>query len=121
MHRTMPLVLGLLLAACGESSVGSVEASCVAGVNVDGTTFTSGGPHRVEPEDVGDVYMEVSVYTGCQDEGVVRDGPWEPGVSNFLAVGTQLHRVDGFEPRERLTHWSDVIDEWLPLIPLPQG
>ena len=122
MHRTIPLILGLLLAGCDASTL-EVDGSCVAAVNVDGTDFTSGGSPSVAPADVGEVHMEVTIYTGCQDQGwpTKEALEWAPGTSNFLPVGTQIHRVEGFPAAERLTHWSDVIDEWLPLAPLPRA
>jgi hypothetical protein len=36
-------------------------------------------------------------------------------------VGTALHTFADYEPEERLAVWSDVIDEWRVLAPVPEG
>ena len=120
MRHPMLLMLGLQLAACGESTTSVTAGACIAAVNVDGVTFTSGMELSVAPADVGAVHLEVTVYTGCQDTpgATWETTPWVSGVSNFLPVGTPIHRVEAFSPSERLAYWSDVIHEWLPLEPL---
>ena len=122
MRAPAALLFLTALAACGGSAVG-VEGSCVAAVNVDGIDFTGGGLGSIPPDRVGTVHAEVSVYTGCQDQGWPTQEAleWAPGTSNFLPVGTRIHRVDGFSAHERLTYWSDVVDEWLALTPLPRA
>jgi hypothetical protein len=108
--------LGLLV-ACGESTV-AVEGSCVAAVNIDGTTYHPASLPPVLAEDVGAFYVEVTLNTGCLDQG---EPPVElgHGESNFLEVGTKIHRVDGFEPEERLALWAPIVGEWSPLVPHP--
>jgi hypothetical protein len=115
-RATVTLAVGLL-AACGEATL-DVDGSCVAVVNVGGTLYTPASLPSVAPADVGPVHVEVTLDTGCLDQGQpsVELGH---GESNFLDVGTKIHRVDGFEPEERLTHWSDVVEEWLLLAPAP--
>jgi hypothetical protein len=123
MHRAIPLMVGVLLTACGEATpTVIVEGACVAAVNVDGVEFTDDDSPPVPPADVGEVHAVVTVYTGCQDQGRPTNEAleWAPGTSNFLPVGTQIHRVEGFSPTERLAYRADPIDEWLPLAPLRQ-
>lgn len=117
MRHPIPLLLGLLLAACSASTTSVTAGACIAAVNVDGVTFTSGATPSVAPADVGPVHLEVSVYTGCQDTpGPTWEAtPWASGASNFLPVGTPIHRVEGVSPAERLAYRSDVLAEWLPL------
>ena len=117
--RAPAFLLLTALAGCGGSTLG-LEASCVAAVNVGGIDFTGGGLPSVPPDQVGAVHAEVRVHTGCQDQGSTTKEAleWAPGTSNFLPVGTRIHRVDGFSAMERLTYWSDTVDEWLSLIPL---
>ncbi len=107
------VVLGLLVAAaagaCGQSPT-DVEGTCVAVVNVDGVFM--GTESGVVPADsVGDEYLTITRNTGCLDQGQPAD-PLAPGESNFLEVGTALHRVPGFGPTERLAYRIDT-GEWL--------
>jgi hypothetical protein len=114
---TVMLAAAGLLAGCDDSAFG-VDGLCVAVVNVDGTFYTPASLPSVEPGDVGAVRIEVTLNTGCLDQG---EPPVElgPGDSNFLDEGTQIHRVAGFEPGERLTYWAPVVQEWLALAPTP--
>jgi len=115
MHAKLALLLAAVLWACGPSTV-DVSGGCIAAVNVDGVLFTGGESLRVAPADVGSLYVVVTRHTGCLDQGEPAD-PLGHGESNFLDVGTAIHRVVGFEADARLTYWSDVVDEWLPLTP----
>lgn len=100
--------------ACG-SSLTDLDGTCVAVVNVDGVFLTTEG--GVLPADsVGDEHLSITRNTGCLDEGQPAD-PLGSGESNFLEVGTALHRVPGFAPIERLAYRIGT-GEWLTLTSL---
>lgn len=111
------LLLGLTLAGCSDPV--APEGSCVAVVNVHGVMY---GTPSIEPPAASAVsaeaYLTITRSTGCLDEGQPSD-PLAHGESNFLPVGATLHRIEGFEPEERLAHWSDVLEEWRVLAPHP--
>jgi hypothetical protein len=117
MMRRAALVPALAaLLACGEST--GIDGSCVAVVNVDGTLYGPASLPAVPQAEVGPVYLRVTANTGCLDQGQP-PVELEPGMSNFLDPGTELRRVEGFEPEERLTRWAPVVAEWLVLAPHP--
>ena len=111
----MMVVLGAAL-ACSSGSPTGVEGTCIAVVNVDGTFMTSVGD-VVAADSVTTTYLEVSRNTGCLDQGEPSD-PLQSGESNFLPTGTELHRVIGFEPTERLAYRIGT-GEWLLLASVP--
>lgn len=110
----VPLAVTLGAAACGSSPV-DLDRTCVAVVNVDGVFLTSEG--SVLPADsVGEEHLSITRNTGCLDQGQPVD-PLGPGESNFLEVGTALHRIAGFAPTERLAY-RIATGEWSTLASL---
>jgi hypothetical protein len=112
----------VVFASCSDP-VTSADASCVAGVNIDGVMFHPvGGPAGyADPSAVSAApYLTISRYTGCLDEGQP-GGDLAHGEANFLAVGTTLHRIAGYEPHEALAVWLPLIGEWEILRPPPPG
>lgn len=95
------LLLAAVVSGCGESPVG-VEGTCVAVANIDGVFMTT-GEGVLAPDSVGTRYLTISRRTGCLDQGQASE-PLAPGESNFLEVGTELHRVAGFAATERLAY-----------------
>ncbi|MBR9991150.1 MAG: hypothetical protein KFH98_15420, partial [Gemmatimonadetes bacterium] len=86
---------------------------------IGGATFAPVGgtagyadPSAVSPEP----YLTISRNTGCLDQGQP-GGDLAHGESNFLAVGTTLHRIAGSEPHEALAVWRPLIEEWEVLRP----
>ena len=116
--RRASILFGLLaVTACGSPT--STEGTCIAVVNVDGVFYGDAPDPRPTPAEVSsEPYLEITRNTGCLDQGEQAD-PLGHGESNFLEVGTTLHRIEGYEPGERLAHWAPVIGEWLALSPLP--
>jgi hypothetical protein len=113
---TILVASGTLIACSGSPT--DLEGSCAAVVNVDGTFLTAAG--AVVPADsVEGTYLEVTRHTGCLDQGQSTD-PLDSGESNFLPVGTELHRVVGFEPTDRLTYRGDS-GEWRLLSTIAPG
>ena len=107
------VALIVAFASCSDP-VTSADASCVAGVYVDGVMFHPvGGPGGyADPSAVSaETYLTISRYTGCLDEGQP-GGELAHAESNFLAVGTTLHRIAGSEPHEALAIWLPLIGEW---------
>ena len=120
-RRLTGAALLVVFAACSDA-VTNADASCVAGVNVDGVMFRPvGGPGYADPAAVSaEPYLTISRYTGCLDEGQP-GGDLAHGEANFLTVGTTLHRIAGFEPHEALAVWYPLIGEWEILRPAPPG
>jgi hypothetical protein len=107
------VALIVAFASCSDP-VTSADAACIAAVNVDGVTFRPVGgttgyadPSAVSPE----AYLTIVRHTGCLDEGQPA-GELAHAESNFLAVGTTLHRIAGSEPHEALAIWLPLIGEW---------
>jgi hypothetical protein len=117
-----PIRLGLLcllvLTACDAGQLGP-EGLCVGAVNVNGIFYRAASIYLPASADVSsEPYLIVSRNTGCLDQGEPAD-PLAHGESNFLAAGTKLHIQTGYEPAERLVHWSPIISEWIVLMPWP--
>lgn len=103
----------VVFASCSDP-VATDDASCIAAVNVDGVMFHPvGGPAGyADPSAVSaEPYLTISRHTGCLDEGQP-GGDLAHGESNFMAVGTTLHRIAGSEPHEALAVWLPLIGEW---------
>ncbi len=114
MRALFPLAVAVGAVACG-SSLTDLDGTCVAVVNIDGVFLTSEG--GVLPADsVGDEHLSITRNTGCLDQGQPAD-PLGPGESNFLEVGTALHRIPGFAHTERLAYRIGT-GEWLTLTSL---
>lgn len=116
MVRTLSaLLLALSLAGCSDPV--AATGACVALVNVNDVLYSP-----VEPPTVAavssDIYLSITRNTGCLDTGQQAEA-LSHGESNFLPVGTTLHQIEGFDPEERLAHWSSEFEEWQVLAPDP--
>jgi hypothetical protein len=110
------LFCAAIAAACGESpSEIDIEGTCIAVANVDGVMMTTANG-VLAADSVGAQYLSVTRRTGCLDQGQPSQ-PLAPGESNFLEVGTALHRVPGFGATERLAY-QIFTGEWLTLTAL---
>ena len=104
----------LVLSACDNPT--ELEGSCLAVVNVQGVFFTLAEASATSEEISEAPYLTITRNTGCLDQGqVARE--LAHGESNFLAVGSTLHTVAGFEASEGLAYYAPVVEEWVVLVP----
>jgi len=107
------VALVVMFASCSDP-VASADGLCVAAVSVDGVMFhpVGGAGGYADASAVSsESYLRISRSTGCLDEGQP-GGDLAHGESNFLAVGTTLHRIAGFEPHEALAVFRPLLTEW---------
>jgi len=123
MRRTSVITLLIgslsLFAGCRRGPTG-VDATCIAAVNVHGVLYVPTSIPSLDSTKVEtDVYLTVTRDTGCLDQG-------EPGASladgesNFLPVGTTLHRITDTPPEWRLAYWEPEVHVWRALEPPPR-
>lgn len=119
MIRPLFLLLLAVLAACSNPL--ATDGMCAAVVNIHDVMFVpSGDPSAGQATVSSDVYLTITRTTGCQDTPGAEgpdDDPLAHGESNFLAMGTTLHRVEGFGADERLAFRDDDMEEWRTLVP----
>jgi len=122
--RTSILLLGT--AACACSSLVGTDPSCLAVLELDGVRY---GESEIQTPLESDIdpqaYAAVTRALACLDEpGLMGQGgdvsapaaasglPPRSADSNFLPLGTTLHRIAGFDPTERLAYWSSSYEIW---------
>ena len=115
MKRTALLLL-LTTLACGGDTPVSVDGTCAVGVHLNDLFYLPLDRAVDEGEISAEPYFHIARYDPeCYDQGETHR-PVD-GESNFLAEGTPLHRVEGFEPLERLAYYDEDAAGWRPLVP----
>jgi hypothetical protein len=110
-RAVLVVAVGAGAIACDSLTGPHESGSCIAVVLLEGRYYVSMGTTEGATDFTpGTLYATVSRYRECQDNFAVDENgtidnppvPLGDGESNFLPVGTPLHRVDGYPPTERL-------------------
>lgn len=116
--RSVLLLLLLLVGLPGCSDPVASDGLCLTAVNVGGVLFTlAEGDAPAAAAVVQEPLVTVTRNSGCLDQGEA-DVELAPGESNFLPVGTTIHRITGYDADERLAVLYGVSGGWQALAPL---
>lgn len=117
MMRTVTALYSLLLAltACGTEPI-AVDGTCIVALFANDILYTPIDEFVDASAVSEEADFTVTRYDPrCRDQGEVHHPV--NGESNFLAVGTAIHGVQGFAPLEKLTYWDTDWQSWRSLIP----
>ena len=116
-----------MAAICSCSSSVGTDPSCLAVIELDGVRYGESEVRAPLESNIDSaVYAAVTRALACVDEpelagqagnlsapsAVSESQIPRPADSNYLPLGTTLHRVAGFDPTERLAYWSSTYLIW---------